>query len=362
MIVKKSEQDSWEGPVFVVGPSRSGTAMMRSVLNSHSAVALAGETHYFDDLRTRKGFEPGVRLTSENASHATEYFRALDDRPYGMKGDPQKSPISNQAMVEQASASSTDIDADAYFEAYCRLTADRQHKNIWGEKTPRHVFRLKEILTKYPQAKVLCMVRDPRAVVASYRDWQNQGGLNTDSEESFKQAIKEEEQRARLSYNIVIATLLWRAAINAAFAAQRQFGAERVMVLRYEDVVNDSSASVRSLCDWLSIEFEEGMLNIPMQNSSFVKFSKNTGITNSYLEKWREILSGREISIIQSFAGKVLDRSGYEKAGPNAGVGALLTVLVTLPLHVIRAAAVNRQRIGNMYGYITRRLVGIFRG
>ena len=38
-------------PLFVVGPSRSGTSLMRALLNGHADIALAGETHYFDDLR-----------------------------------------------------------------------------------------------------------------------------------------------------------------------------------------------------------------------------------------------------------------------------------------------------------------------
>ena len=48
----------WPGPVFVVGPSRSGTTMMQTVLSSHPRVALASETHYFDDLRPRIGGGP----------------------------------------------------------------------------------------------------------------------------------------------------------------------------------------------------------------------------------------------------------------------------------------------------------------
>ena len=40
-------------PVFVAGPSRSGTALVRSLLNGHPDVHIASETHFFDDLRRR---------------------------------------------------------------------------------------------------------------------------------------------------------------------------------------------------------------------------------------------------------------------------------------------------------------------
>ena len=37
---------------------------------------------------------------------------------------------------------------DGYFEAFCRVLARRNGAEIWGEKTPRHIFRLQEILTR----------------------------------------------------------------------------------------------------------------------------------------------------------------------------------------------------------------------
>ena len=50
---------------------------------------------------------------------------------------------------------------DAYFEALCRLRAKRHGRERWGEKTPRHVYRIDDLLTAFPEAKVVCLVRDP---------------------------------------------------------------------------------------------------------------------------------------------------------------------------------------------------------
>ncbi len=40
-------------PIFIVGPSRSGTSMLREVLNRHPDVWITRGTHYFDDIRRR---------------------------------------------------------------------------------------------------------------------------------------------------------------------------------------------------------------------------------------------------------------------------------------------------------------------
>ena len=80
-----------ERPVFIVGASRSGTAMLQSVLRRNPDVRLAGETHYFDDLRPRV---IGTRLADLDAADrdaSVDYFRALTVRPYGKNGDPARS-------------------------------------------------------------------------------------------------------------------------------------------------------------------------------------------------------------------------------------------------------------------------------
>ena len=76
---------------FVVRASRGGTAMMRSMLNNHPAIHIAGETHYFDDLRVRLAAKArGAARPGRGAASARTYFRALSHRPYGHAGDPEQ--------------------------------------------------------------------------------------------------------------------------------------------------------------------------------------------------------------------------------------------------------------------------------
>ena len=75
--------------------------------------------------------------------------------------------------------------ADAIFAAHCRSQQAARGKTVWGEKTPRHVFRSKDILGAFPTAKLLVMIRDPRGVVASYRDWNDRLFNREDRRVSF---------------------------------------------------------------------------------------------------------------------------------------------------------------------------------
>ncbi|RAH98794.1 sulfotransferase [Acuticoccus sediminis] len=346
--------NSWSGPLFIVGASRSGTAMMRSILNRQPLIGLATETHYFDDLRVRPSFRKAEALSPEQAAICADYFRSIDDRPYGMQGDPSRSALSREELFRRSEAAGGG--ADGIFEAYCRFVAEREGKTIWGEKTPRHVFRLNDILTAFPSAKVVCMVRDPRAVVASYRDWRNQGGLNVNDEEDYQAAIAAEERRAKLSYNIVISTLLWCGTVNAAVGALTRHGSDRVRIVRYEDVTDQPSVTVSSLCDWLGIGFDETMMDVPMHNSSVLPFAKSAGVSRAAVDRWRKTLSDHEVDVIQTIAGKCLIDAGYQKADVKRDRIGRVREYADLPIAVARAMLANRKRMGNVVFYSWRRL------
>ena len=63
-------------PVFVVGPTRSGTDMMRELLTRHQSVSIAAETHYFDDIRTTIDSPSTTRVAAPDARRLEQYFLA----------------------------------------------------------------------------------------------------------------------------------------------------------------------------------------------------------------------------------------------------------------------------------------------
>jgi hypothetical protein len=340
-------------PIFVVGPSRGGTALMRSMLNNHPEIELAGETHYFDDLRVKLAAVARAPLDAVQAQACEDYFRALSHRPYGHGGDPEAGWLA--AADLSAEAARRGEGADAWFEAFCRLWAARAGKPRWGEKTPRHVYRIPDILGRYPDARVIAMIRDPRAIAASYRDWKNQGGFDLDRDTGHREALALEEARARSSYHVIIQSLLWRGVANAALGARDRFGETRVWVQRYEDFVEDPAASGRALMAWLGLGFDEALLAVPMHNSSFSSFSREAGVSRAPLERWREKLSPAEIATVQDCCGGLMERLGYARAKTGLAPGRVLP-WATLPVAVIAAARANRGRTGSLPAYILRRL------
>lgn len=343
-------------PLFVCGASRSGTALLRSSLNRHSRIYVAGETHYFDDLRLT--LDPVVPLAPLDRRRVEDFFLALAHRPYGHGGTSRQSRMERGQLRERAARPGGT--ADDYFEAYCRLSAElegaRPSRVRWGEKTPRHVFRLPEMLSAYPDAVAVVMVRDPRGVVASYRDWSNRGGFDLEADPEHARVLRVEQERTRASYDPVLATLLWRLTITAARRAERTFGDQRVRIVRYEDLVSAPERTLQWLADWLGLDYEPAMLDVPLHNSSFSRFQPHAGIVPGPADRWRRKLSDREIAIIQSWAAGELREAGYESEAVHEGPGIRLRSLPRLAVALIRAARANRSRMGSLWRYVGRRV------
>lgn len=341
-------------PIFVVGASRSGTALMRSVLNRHPRVFLAGETHYFDDLRLKFEDAAGEVVDGEDRKRCEDYFLSLSHRPYSHGGDPERGSISREDL--QAAIPSGREYPDTYFEAFCRILAEREEAEIWGEKTPRHIFRLDDILAKYPDARVIAMVRDPRAVVASYRDWRNQGGFDLEADPGHGEALVTEERRAKRSYNILIATMLWKSGVVASLAARNRHGNGRVHLVRYESLVDEPRKILEDVSQFVGLEFDPVILDVPVLNSSFSEYSERGGFQKAAATRWKSKLSPSEIAVIQRCAGNALTDAGYV---PEQVGGAPLRYAwesMKLPFAAIRAAMANRDRIENLPQYVLRRV------
>ena len=127
------------------------------------------------------------------------------------------------------------------------------------------------------------------------------------------------------------------------------------MIVKYEQVTGSPDVKIRGICEWLGIPFERAMLEVPMHNSSYNAFSRQAGISRAATDRWKTTLSRREIGIIQSVAGNALRSTGYVAENVHANLAELAIEYAKLPFAVARAAAANRDRMGNPFSYLTRR-------
>jgi hypothetical protein len=292
-------------------------------------------------------------LTAEERKRCEDYFLSIAVKGYARRGDPQKSPIPRADL--RALADELGGGTDAYFKAFCELQAAKRGKVRWGEKTPRHVYFIPQMLECCPGAQVVYMVRDPRAVVLSYRA-RGEREVQAEDEETY-QREKQLVERWEKSFHILNITFLWRNSVRAALEARQQFGDGKVYLLRYEDLVTNPEEAIQSLANWLGMDFHPAMCEITSTNSSFAKDRKTeAGISSEPMQRWRQGLRPAEIAVIQSCCRSTLTEAGYEMIPASASPLQRAMPWVTLPFAAMRASLVNRARIGNIFKFIGRQL------
>ncbi|MDO5759235.1 MAG: sulfotransferase [Rhodobacterales bacterium] len=358
----------WCGPLFIVGPSRTGSVMLREILNGLPDVGLFNETHYFDDFRRiiTKFRSTGDLGKVKSACHA--YHEALAGAEYSdlrqqdllgrnrfVDTHHRQSVRNGPHLADMTSA------CDSIFADFCRDHARLDGSKIWGEKTPRHVYRIDDILSAFPNARFICTVRDSRATVASYRNWSRVEREETKAMSvSDRQRWDAERQRRIDSYHPIIAALMWRSAINAARRASVRYGDQVVRFVQFEKLVAEPHHTISELASWIGVPFDKRCLSIPMQNSSFFGDNPASGIATAPVDRWKTALSADEIGIIEFVTGRQLESFGYERNGSRTPTLALGLAVLTFPGAILRATRANRARFGSLRDFVWKRVREIF--
>ena len=337
-------------PVFLCGASRSGTTLASALVEQLTGCRMTPETHYFDDLRVRFGSAVGRALEAAEFDQVEAEFMALSHLPYGHGGQAGAGWLRAGDLEHELGGKAVPL--DRVFQAYLALDARRAGRPWGGEKTPRHLFRIPDILQVFPAARLLVMVRDPRAVVASYGAW-SRSTMGDDSEASTA-SVEAERRRVAQSFHPVTAALLWRAGWNAARAAQRSLGPARVRIQSFEGLVADHERELDALSRWLGLEGHGVSARIPVTNSSFEQNHPSAGPQVAAIDRWRSLLEPHEVRAVEQAAGGALRAAGYEPEARGGRLGAVRLWAGLAPA-VVRAARRNAGRSGSLPGYVLRR-------
>jgi hypothetical protein len=318
--------------LFVTGASRSGTTMLARMLGSHSAIMAFNEMHYFGaecDPYANDREVSALKLTDLAATLLVRQTRGLwGGRPSDVEHAWAEQLVHDLSGHERTPA--------GLFAAVLRRLADDAGKSIACEQTPRNIFYAKQLLDLYPNAHIIHIVRDPRAVLASQKNrWQLKrlGAHHLPLSEMI---------RNRVNYHPYTMGKLWAKATDEALALA---GHPRFLMVRFEDLAADAKGSASRLCSFLGLQFEPGMLDIPRWGSSNLASSEQTGVSSEVVNKWRESLSRGELRICERTTQRQMQRLGYtpEFLGPENAVSSLPS-LIAYPLHVVGVVALNPVR------------------
>lgn len=251
---------STEFYIFVLGPPRSGTTLVKNVLRAHSKVCgVDDETHFF----LRKNYVE---------------FRDPDVPDHKMED-----AIRRARTIPEL------------FDEFARARKQETGASIFLEKTTVHALRLGYVLDHFPSGKAVLVVRDPRDC---YRSAKNNLGVwnGLPSDDPLSAYIE-----------------TWKRCVWAYFDHKES---TRVHLVQYEDFCRDPDSGLERIMEFLEMDVESQQLNPSMYGRTRV--SERQGLTRlgesisaRTIGKWRETLNESEVERIERLVSEEMKKLGY---------------------------------------------------
>lgn len=205
---------------FVVGVNRSGTTLLRMMLDAHPELTIPPETH----------FVPELIAAAESKDPAPEALLATitGQREWGDFGLDEDELLERFRAIEPLNAGDA---LRAFYSAY----AQRAGKPRWGEKTPIYVKSMRKIERALPEARFVHVIRDGRDVALSIRD----------------RAVKE--------HPIDRIAERWVRRITRAREQARHLA--HYEEIRYENLILDTRPTLERVCELFELPWDDALLN-----------------------------------------------------------------------------------------------------
>lgn len=268
--------------VFVVGCPRSGTTLLRLMLDRHPSIAIPDESHFIPRLwRQRRRYATPAELLAE----------VLRDPRFG-RWDADAQAIRDAALARGPRSFGEVI--EAVFAAY----AESRGKHRWGDKSPPYLAHMPLLARLFADSQFIHLIRDGREVARSLaaHDWYPS--------------------------TLLAAAAFWKREVAKARRAGRGLGTDRYLEVRYEELVARPRPVLEQLCAFLEEEYAEEMLEYmhcgiervwtgPIGGPERVDHRHLTRPPTPALRDWREGLSVRRQRALDAAAQPLLRELGY---------------------------------------------------
>ncbi len=283
---------------FVVGVNRSGTTLLRMMLDAHPELTIPPETHFIPEVIRRANHEnTRRRLIRSITKHPRWGDFGLDEAEFRARAK-QVRPLTAANAIR------------CFYELY----AEGQGKPRWGDKTPRYMRAMPRITRALPEARFIHLIRDGRDVALSQRERVIDGST------------------------VPIAAMAdrWQRRIAAAREGAAEIDDVAYMEVRYEDLVADAEGTLRRICERIELDFHPAMLDyheraedrlaemdrdLDNSDSGVVRTGTNRMAAHALTSeppttnrsgRWRSEMTAEELTEFEAVAGSMLSELGYE--------------------------------------------------
>jgi hypothetical protein len=278
-------------PVLVLGVRRSGTTLLRVMLDRHSELAVPDESYFVPQLADR-------HLRHVDPDEFVDDLRRIDTlAEWDVSLEKVRARLTHRMPIGTAIAT--------VYAVY----AEERGKGRWGDKTPMYMQNLRLLERLFPDALFVHLIRDGRDAAMSFLSMPK--GLMTETWMQPRDVAGFADQ--------------WRAEVKAAQRLGRRVGDDRYLEVRYEDLVADVEAVLRRITTFARLAYEPAMADYAGNVDVSTKPHQQslTRPPTAGLRDWRLQMSPADAGAFDRVAGDLLDELGYESQERPGAAGRL---------------------------------------
>lgn len=302
--------------LFLVGCERSGTTLLRLMLNAHPQVKIPTESHFIADLIDKFGFKS--KLTDVQIDEAISIVvsnqrwidwelckRELEERIRALE-QPDIIDIVNLVFAQKL---------------------ENSQALYWGDKTPKYSNYMPDLEMMFPLSKFIHITRDGRDVCLSF--------LKTNWIGPWVSRIAP----------------FWVNRVKAAHLSGRSLEKGRYLHVKYEDLVSDPERSLKAICNFMGISYDPQMLHytesleenvsgLSMKHHQKLKRQPETSDT----DRWKSEMKVLDILVFEAYSHNTLEEFGYKTYFGKIGI--FIYPFVRLGISFLNNTSGIRKKLG----------------
>jgi hypothetical protein len=273
-------------PVIIGACPRSGTTLLRAMLDSHPEIGIPRETRFVLEAWERRWRFGNLREEAGRRRLARWIFNRKGSQA-GRLG------LDHREAVERLAAAPPTLGS---LLALCfAMRAQKFGKDRWGDKRPMYAARMPAIWDLFPHAQFVNVVRDPRACVASMRTlgwYQGQ---------------------------VAPAVEMWERSIQTVNEWRPRLASDQLLEVKYEDLVGGSEAELQRVAAFAGLRGDDEALGEALRYHERREVRSQRYHPNvsrppdpSRVSAWGAILERDEIAFIEEATAPLMRQHGYE--------------------------------------------------
>lgn len=258
-------------PVFIGGTYGSGTWLLTQILEQRTSVAfLDEESHFYRYFFALRKKYPDLRDKQQMDAllHIVFNYKKFDTLG-----------ISREEVYHQVDELRPKSIED-FFEAIWLISLKKNSgKKYWGDKSPLSEYFWLDVVRKYPDAKFIYCLRNPKAVYLS--------------------------NKTRFDANIISTSIMWNRSIDELIRLLPKIRPSQLMIVKYEDLCGNYEEALSRLEGFLGIPFDENYQDkLDKKNVPEGSLTLKDGISTSGIDRYKAALCEREQSFIDLICDK----------------------------------------------------------